>query len=227
MIDGTQGAYPCDAGRYWEGVSAEERFAVQMFLTAKEAVVRAGYAWEIEWQEERCLETLTETLFMREVSWVILSSGMREAVVAKVFEPLAVCFGGLKSPRFIVGNRRVCVARALKIFRHRGKLMAIVKAAEWVQEVGVGGAIELLRLHGPKALEHLPFLGPATAAHLAKNLGVRVAKADRHLTRLANAVAMRSPGELCESIAGHLREDVGVVDVVLWRACVLGVLRSQ
>ena len=52
-----------------------------LYLTAKERVIEAGFANEIDWQEEVSLEDLDESTFLRESAWVVLSSGFRETVL--------------------------------------------------------------------------------------------------------------------------------------------------
>jgi hypothetical protein len=52
-----------------------------LYLTAKERVIEAGFADEIDWQEKVSLEDLDESTFLRESAWVVLSSGFRETVL--------------------------------------------------------------------------------------------------------------------------------------------------
>ena len=66
-------------------------------------------------------------------------------------------------------------------------------------------------------LRALPYIGPVTWRHLAKNLGARVAKADRHLVRPAAATDRPNVDTLCDEIPGWLGKPVAVVDVVLRR----------
>jgi hypothetical protein len=61
----------------------------------------------------------------------------------------------------------------------------------------------------------LPYVGPVTWRHLAKNLGAPVAKTDRHLVRLA--AGRPSVDVMCDEIGRWLGEPVAVVDIVLWR----------
>ena len=63
----------------------------------------------------------------------------------------------------------------------------------------------------------MPFMGPATSYHLAKNLGFQVAKPDRHLNRISESNGFKNAHELCEAIASQTREPISVVDGVLWR----------
>jgi hypothetical protein len=60
-------------------------------------------------------------------------------------------------------------------------------------------------------------MGPATSHHLAKNIGLDVVKADRHLLRIAEKAGYNCPDELCETISEYVGDKKSVVDVVIWR----------
>lgn len=77
--------------------------------------------------------------------------------------------------------------------------------------------MEQITSNGVSFLETFPYIGPVTAYHLAKNIGLDVVKPDRHLVRLAASAGYPSPLALCEDIATVLGERLGVVDLVLWR----------
>ncbi len=66
-----------------------------------------------------------------------------------------------------------------------------------------------------------PYLGNATVFHLAKNLGINVAKPDRHLLRISNCLGYKCPNNLCEEISLTIDEKVSLVDLVLWRYATL------
>ena len=72
----------------------------------------------------------------------------------------------------------------------------------------------------------LPFIGPVTQYHLAKNLGVDTAKPDLHLARLAERDGL-DPHVLCARIAAKTGYRVATVDTILWRACVEGLINSR
>ena len=75
--------------------------------------------------------------------------------------------------------RRNC----LDVSGHERKIDAILETAETVRMLGdVGLGKALLDLE--PFLRSLPYIGPVTWRHLAKNIGVSVAKADRHMVRL-------------------------------------------
>ena len=60
-------------------------------------------------------------------------------------------------------------------------------------------------------------MGPVTACHLAKNLGLDVVKPDRHLLRIAAVTGYQSPYEMCCDIAKVTSDKLSVIDLVIWR----------
>jgi hypothetical protein len=72
-------------------------------------------------------------------------------------------------------------------------------------------------------IEILPWIGPITRWHVAKNFGLDVIKPDRHLVRVATAASC-TPQALCAKIAAHTGDCLPLVDTVLWRAGNLGLI---
>jgi hypothetical protein len=70
-------------------------------------------------------------------------------------------------------------------------------------------------------LQTFDFIGPVTAFHLAKNIGLDVVKPDRHLLRLAAAAGCNHPSELCGAIAEVTGDKVSVINLILWRYATL------
>ncbi len=194
---------------------------LDVFLTAKEAVVAQGFAWEIDWQAERRLDRIGEADFLRESAWTVLSAGFREAVVRRLFGPVCEAFLGMESAAAIKANRARCRREALKVFNNRRKVNAILDIASIVDDMGFERVRRQIERDDVRFLQTLPYIGSITAFHLAKNLGLPVVKPDRHLQRIAAATGFSSPLELCQLISNHLGEPVQVVDVVLWRYATL------
>ena len=195
--------------------------ATLAYLLAREDVEVAGYVSELDEYQRRSLDCCGPTLFMREAAWVILSSGMREAVVRERFAEVCESFAEFQDLMEISVEPLPFVERASRAFNHRPKLMGIVSAARWVVIEGFGAIKAQLLRDGPSCLERIPFIGPVTAFHLAKNLGVPVAKADRHLTRIAGDLGFLSPHELCDRIAVRTGDTPQVIDLVFWRYATL------
>lgn len=199
------------------------------YLDAKSTVLRAGYAWEIDWQESCAIGALTEQRVLREFAWVVLSSGLSERVVRSIFIRITEAFQGWSSARSIWLSRQGCRRDAMHVIRSERKIDAILALAGYVHYVGFPHFMDALKsCECTTFLQRFPMLGPATSRHLAKNLGVPVAKPDRHLCRIASAVGYRDVARLCNDLSETVGDPVSVVDVVLWRFATLdrGYLRA-
>jgi hypothetical protein len=194
---------------------------VDAYLTARERIVAAGYAWEIDWQDRLRLEDVTESYFLREAAWVVLSAGMRESVVRLCFDRISKAFLLWKSADAIVRRSRACIQSAFRTFGHIGKLEAIGTIAEAVAKRGFGNWKARLTSEGIDELQGLPFIGPITRFHLAKNIGLDVVKPDRHLLRMAHIAGYDGPEPMCRAIAGVTQDRLATVDVVFWRYATL------
>lgn len=192
---------------------------VACYLDAKSSVIDAGHAGEIAWQTAAGRRPVTPRLFVREAAWVVLSAGMSEAVVRMVFPSLGRSLHEF-SPARLARERTTARADALAVFGHERKIDAVLDIAETAQRLGSAGLRQSLRDPEP-FLRSLPYIGPVTWRHLAKNLGAPVAKADRHLVRLAAATGRNDVDEMCSEISSWVGEPVAVVDIVLWRWAIL------
>ena len=197
------------------------RDLARAYLLAKSYVVGRGFEEELAWQEACCMNTVSEDVFLREASWVVLSAGMREAVVRTVFREMSQIFGGWTDPSWIATHRKACRRQALAAFNHPGKIDAIIDISDTVRRDGHTPILDAARRDGPTAFAQLPFIGSVTAFHLAKNLGFQVAKPDRHLCRVADHCGYDEPGDLCGDLGAFLDEPVAVVDLVIWRFATL------
>ena len=190
------------------------------YLTAKRVVVDGGFVDEIAWQIKVAQTEARLSDFVREAAWVVLSAGMRESVIRHVFEPLSDALFNFE-PDQLASHRNLARSAALKIFRHERKIDAIFEIAAVSNRMGEKQIQDALTHRPETFLCSLPYIGPVTWRHLAKNLGAPVAKADRHLARIARATHRDSVDDLCDEIALWLGEPVAVVDIVLWRWSVL------
>ena len=200
----------------------DHRSLASLYLHAKRAVLEAGFEQEVAWQEAACWMPITEERFLSEASWVVLNSGMREAVVRRVFPAVARAFAHFESALAALesaldGGREA----ALRAFAHEGKIDAIVSIVEHVEDVGIEEVAHRVSTEGTEYLKTLPYIGPVTSFHLAKNLGQDVAKPDRHMVRIATACGYESPQVLCAELRDILDEPIPVIDIVLWRFATL------
>lgn len=193
---------------------------VRAYLLAKKEILAKGYEAEVTWQESVSLRSVTPQVFLREAAWVILCSGMKEAVVRAKFVQMEDAFA-FWIPSEIAENRERCRRKALKLFRHPGKVDAIIKIAAKIAKIGIDHIIKGMEGEGPGFLSRLPFIGDITCHHLAKNVGYSTSKADRHLQRVASTLGFPDVADMCKSISIYLDEPVQVVDIVLWRFATL------
>jgi hypothetical protein len=191
--------------------------AARLFSAACEYISAAGLEGEIAWQRNVQLLHFSESDLLREGAWVILCSGFREATVRRVFDYLSLCFFDWESASKIASSRAICLSSASAGFSNMQKLNAIVRLAEMVVLGGFEKMKEQILANPIAELQVIPFIGPTTAWHLAKNLGFDSAKPDRHLVRAAAALGFGSPLALCESVSQMFNEQVKVVDLILWR----------
>lgn len=199
----------------------EQMRLVERYLSAKEFVIASGFASEIDWQDGLRLEHVSETTFLRETAWVILSSGMRESVVSNCFSRFSSAFFDWKSSHEILKNQTACIRKAMNVFGNARKVAAIVSAATITAANGFSVLKDRLLKEGRNALHSFPFIGPVTSYHLAKNLGMDVVKPDRHLCRMTVAAGYENPHSLCADICMHVGDRLSVVDLVLWRFATL------
>ena len=191
--------------------------AFQIFRRASEYVAKAGLADEIRWQRASTLQAFTESEFLRESAWVILCSGFRESIVRRMFDQFSLCFCDWESASSIARNSTVCKRSAAVIFGNRKKLDAIAAVSHAITTVGFRRFKRLVLLNPISQLQTLSYIGPVTAWHLAKNLGMDVAKPDRHLLRVSTLLGFEDVLTFCREIATKFNEETKVVDLIVWR----------
>jgi hypothetical protein len=199
----------------------ENCIIVQAYVWVKQFVIKQGYGDEVEWQANLQFGVFCESTFLREAAWVILSAGMRESVIRAKFPAITSAFRNWTSAADITNDQDGCRSRAIEAFGHIGKIDAIMEVARRTANVGFEQIKRSVRANGLPFLRTFPYLGPATASHLAKNLGMPVAKPDRHLMRIARAARSDSPESLCQYLSSRAGDPVCVVDIVLWRFATL------
>lgn len=192
-------------------ISSDE--LVRIYLDAKRQVIERGYIDEIAWQYST--GPITPDRFVREAAWVILGSGMSESVIGNLFSRFAAELGNFR-PGWLAVNTEIARLGALSVFNHERKIDSILEIARTAHALGTDG-LRRCMLEPEIFLQRLPYIGPVTWRHLAKNLGIPVAKADRHLVRLAQMLGRSSVDDLCEEVSAWIGDPVPVVDIVLWR----------
>lgn len=181
---------------------------LRTFLLLAAALRKAGHGDDVEWAEH-CRPPDCALAFASESIFVICNSGMRNTVARNIYSRVMDA---------LAHGRGAIVA-----FGHIGKVDAIDDI--WKNRDQYFAEY----LAAPDKLaycETLPWIGQITKYHLAKNFGLQFAKPDVHLQRLADRERC-TPQALCERLAHESGYKVATVDVILWRACAIGLLESR
>lgn len=183
----------------------------------KNFLIQNGFAEEIEWQTNIHFDEINESIFLREIAWVILSSGMKEAVIRNIFGDVSKCFFNWISAGLITHNKEECFQKVLNHFNNENKISAIIFAAEKINEIGFYEFKKTIREEPFQKLQEFPYIGPITAYHLAKNIGLPYAKPDRHLKRIAKKEGYTDVQKFCHDVSKLTGDSKPVVDIVFWR----------
>lgn len=160
---------------------------------------------------------ITPWFFYRQYVFVVLCSYWKEQYAHREWD---ACFADESHPDFSkISNRRKRAAAELGYTQYQ----------RWYNEM-------LSAENKFVYLESLFMIGEVTCRHLARNIGIDTVKPDRHMLRVAaewgygsaDKVKFQIPivEKMCRDIQEDLEEGdkeyIGVIDVILWRACNLG-----
>ena len=203
------------------GVQDASLALVHFYYDLKEWTWSSPYAPELEWQHSVTTRGLSGPRILSEYAWVVLNTGFRESVARRLFPDISSAF--LYWIAESISEQSDMVLQAgLKVFNNRRKIQCILegcilvntRGTEWIEAAVNEGDFD--------ALCQMPYIGPITCKHLAKNLGAHCCKHDRHLARLAHGLGIESPDFMCDIISDETGDPVGVVDYVLWRGAAFG-----
>ena len=187
------------------------------YLKIKKYLYESGYFDEIEWQYGVSISQINENSFLEEYAWVVLNTGMSEKIIRKIFPHICSSFFHWSSVEEIVKQRDICKDNALKHFNNKRKIEAIIETSNIIYEKKFDNFWEEIISNDITYLKHLPYIGPVTSYHLAKNIGFSVSKPDRHLVKLAKELCYESTSNMCDTIYFLTDDPVNVIDLVLWR----------
>jgi hypothetical protein len=184
------------------------KITLVQFRQIEAVLIDNGYRDIIEWSEAipPCPDAKA---FALEAIYVICNSGMRFLTANMIYWK---CVDALRARQ-----------SATTVFGHPGKGPAIDTIWRDRRKLFRGYQLADNKL---AYCAKLPWIGPITKYHLAKNLGVDVAKPDVHLLRLAK-VEGNTVVDMCERLAKQTGYKVSTVDSVLWRACADGYIESR
>lgn len=181
------------------------------FISVRNAVDAAGFGDDVEWSENAGLPEGADE-FAREAIFVICNSGMKNTVAQRIYDKVEQALADGLS--------------ASTVFGHKGKTGAIDRIWRDRQDLYLDYLIIGTDEERIEWLGRLPWIGGITKFHLAKNFGVNVAKPDVHLQRLADHYGETVQG-LCDRLSQATGFKARTVDVVLWRACAVGIIDSR
>ncbi len=189
------------------------RFA---YLNCRNWIASSGYKDDIVCQGSRSFDLVTQQDLAREFVFVLLNSGMSSKVIDKVWPEFRRILGDFKNLDNIVRGRRHLEPKLLILFGNKKKVDGIFKGLDIIKQLPFEYFRYKIVSNGIHELERLPFIGPVTVYHLAKNLGIQVAKPDRHLVRIAEASGFDDVQDFCNHVSSLTGDKVAVVDIVLW-----------
>lgn len=178
---------------------------ITFYEMAKKLCVENGFKAEIEIVRSRRFAFADEEDFLHQYIYVVLNAGISNKAAESMYHDFT--------------------DRGIEAINHDGKRtsigLALIKYKEW---------FETLQKKKPEHrlpyLETLPWIGKITKYHLARNLGIDVAKPDRHLLRVAEKFGYTDIQEMCRQVSKRTGDRIGVVDVVIWRACEQGIMKG-
>ena len=141
--------------------------------------------------------------FFYEYVYVVLASGFKGKIAARLTPQLVECEGDID--------------KMYKIFKNQRKLNAIAKM--WGQKDNWETVREGFR--SVDDLSKLPYIGEITKFHLARNIGlISCAKPDLHLCRWCGKITGNDSEEIVpivtQAIADKVERKQGTVDFALW-----------
>lgn len=178
-------------------ISPATKFFIDAYLKLSNSPETKEEIRYIKWILDKGLENTAPEQFFEQYVWCVLNAGMKEQVARKIWE------------RYLENLDPLTIG-------HLGKRKAIETGLQnYVKWFG-----ELKCAKDPvEYLQTLPWIGPITKYHLARNIGIDCVKPDRHLERLAKQFGYTDPFELCKTIQKEIggSEMLGTIDLVLWR----------
>lgn len=191
---------------------------VEQYILLRDQLAAAGYSDEYLWCQSVKPPSTADDM-AGEMIWIICCSGFREQAAR-------------------VTQRKVMAALAsgrpaTDAFPRSGKGRAIDTI--WTRREELFREFCEIKDDGLAVLQWIPKLpfvgGPTLRFHAAKNLGFDVAKPDRWLCRIAGVpesaptnVRYSAAMAVCRPLAEATGDRIATVDLILWRACNVGLL---
>lgn len=164
-------------------------------------------------------EDVNEQLFLGEYCWVVFASGFKNAIVREKFPGIEAAFHGFDPERIAAMD---AVDPETLPIRHAGKTGGFIDGCRRIHKEGFDAFKQRIADAGDAGadvLEELPWIGPTTKYHLAKNIGFNTAKPDIWLVRCAEACDAKVDELVAYLVDTFPPVKEHEVDTILWTYC--------
>jgi hypothetical protein len=185
---------------------------------------RKYYAEEMDQIASVKHELVDTTFFFREYTWVVHATGFSAKAVGKFMPRLVEAYG----PYNELAERSLddATGRVKVVCNNPQKIKAVHATSRLLRDGIKHHGWEKFRkdkLSTPDMLKELPYIGPVTCFHIARNIGLLdCVKPDLHLIRLAehwkfpDCVTMcKAMGESHHKVTGESIR-LGIIDLIVW-----------
>lgn len=174
-------------------------------------------------------DTISPEFFFNEYIWVVYASGFSSKIVSKLYPKLLDAYKPARDEfldcnKYRIDNeaREWCKKKPLSIIANKAKVNAVFEMSGREGSIlSCFGSWDEYKqsIDNPTKLQRLPYIGPITCYHLARNLGqLEWVKPDLHLTRLAKHWGFTDPIDMCKTIQKEVNMPLGLIDLVLFYA---------
>lgn len=183
------------------------------------AFVERFYGRELEAFQSVRFSEVSPEFFAREHAWVVHATGFSAKAVGKFMPRLLRAYGHWSD--LARREEPEVMDAVLPVCNNPQKARAVWKTAKLIRDGIDAYGWEKYRqdyLSTPELLRELPYVGPVTCFHLARNIGLlECVKPDLHLVRMAEHWGFGDCVEMCKAMrpAGM---PLGIVDLILWYA---------
>lgn len=204
-----------------EGFEPDIEAGPTAYFDKAHAFVKKFYPEQLRAFSDVRFEDVDSDFFFREYTWVVHATGFSAKAVGKFMPRLVGAYGiwdDLAEEEFDDAFERV-----KKVCNNPQKAKAVWRTAKLMaEETGPAQTrwteFKKTRLSSPELLDELPYVGPITCFHLARNIGLlEYVKPDLHLVRMAEHWGFPGCVEMCEAMRPE-GMPLGIVDLILWYA---------
>lgn len=181
--------------------------------------------WGISWYVNlpNCPTEVKESRLVEEYIWCVLVSGFRARTISNIWDKIKL-FTNQFNLSYCVSNPVIVEKALLSVFNNRRKVNNISTGLRYLNHVGSDEWLHKIK-NDYNVLQSLPGIGPVVCYHLARNLGVDVAKPDLWLLRMCKWFGYPETHEgvqdFCKSISDITDHRIGQVDGIIWDFCSL------